>query len=347
MAVMRRFAPLIIAGLVLAAAPITGPDIPARVVEYVKPGEPPEATLVAVGDIMLSRTVGKRMRQYGAGYPFANTTSLIQAANIAFGNLETPITPGPEVQPFEMVFRADTEAAGALKDAGFDILSLANNHIPNLGPDGVLDTLHYLDGAGIMYVGAGKDAVEAGQPMFIIANGIVFAFLAYNDSDIVPLSYEAGAGAGTALMRSDAMVKAVKGAKNFADIVIVSMHSGTEYEPLPNERQTRFAHAAIDAGAEMVIGHHPHVIQPAELYKGKHIFYSLGNFVFDQMWSRETREGLAIAATFTRDGLVDIAYHPVLIEDYAQPRLLEGEEAAKIVEKATQGLPVDSSVTAP
>lgn len=345
---MRRFAPLIIAGIVLAAAPITGPDIPARVVEYVKPPEPPQATLVAVGDIMLSRTVGKRMRQYGIDYPFASTTSLIADADIAFGNLETPIILGPEVQPFEMVFRADPEAARALKDTGFDILSLANNHTPNLGPEGILETLRYLDTEGIMHVGAGKDDIEAGQPMFIIANGIVFAFLAYNDSDVVPALWEAASGnPGTALMRVENMIKAVKGANNFADIVIVSMHSGTEYEPLPNERQIRFAHAAIDAGAEMVVGHHPHVVQSIEIYKGKYIFYSLGNFVFDQMWSRETREGLAFAATFTKDGLKGVKYRPVLIEDYAQPRLLEGEEAAKIVEKATHYLPVDSSTTAP
>ncbi|OGG73079.1 hypothetical protein A3A38_04260 [Candidatus Kaiserbacteria bacterium RIFCSPLOWO2_01_FULL_53_17] len=340
---MRRLAPLIIAGIVLAVAPITGPDIPVRVLEYVKPPAPAEATLVAVGDIMLSRIVAKRMRHYGADYPFASTADFIRNADIAFGNLESPIAPGPEVQPFEMTFRADPEAADALKDAGFDILSLANNHIPNLGPEGILETLHYLDAEGIMHVGAGKDAVEAGQPMFIIANGIIFGFLAYNDSDVVPLSYEAGDDrAGTALMRIDKMIQAVKGAQNFADIVIVSMHSGTEYAPFPNKRQVTFARAAIDAGTELVLGHHPHVIQPVEVYNGKYIFYSLGNFIFDQMWSDEVREGLAVRATFTKDGLKEVSYHPVLIEDYAQPRLLEGGEARKIIEKVTQGLPVDS-----
>lgn len=329
---MRRLAPFLIAGLVLGIAPITGPDIPARVMEYVKPEPPPEVSLVAVGDMMLSRAVAKKMRQHGYDYPFASTTDFIRSADIAFGNLETAITPGPEVLPFEMSFRADPESAAALRDAGFDVLSLANNHTPNFGEEGLLDTLRYLDEVGIVHVGAGKDAVEAGQPMFMSVNGIRFAFLAYNDRDVVPASYEAGEGAGTAFMRIPAMVAAVEGAKHFADIVVVSMHSGDEYEIFPNESQTAFAHAAIDAGAEIVLGHHAHVVQTSEMYNGKYIFYGLGNFVFDQMWSQETREGLALKVIFTREGVKTVSYHPVLIEDYAQPRFVDDPmEAARII----------------
>lgn len=320
---MRRFAPFILAGLILGIAPIAGPELPVRVIDYVKPEPPPEVTMIAVGDMMLSRAVAKRMRLYGYDYPFASTSEFLRSADITFGNLETSITPGPEVQSFEMSFRADPESAGALRDAGFDIVSLANNHTPNFGEAGLEDTMQYLDEAGIVHVGAGFDS-EAHQPKFVTANGIRFAFLAYNDRDVVPASYEASEDRlGTAFMRIDRMQAAVQGAKNFADIVVVSMHSGTEYELFPNDSQTAFARAAIDAGAEIVIGHHPHVVQTMEQYRGKYIFYSLGNFVFDQMWSQETRDGLALKILFTKEGVSEISYVATEIHDYAQPRLLE------------------------
>ena len=127
-------------------------------------------------------------------------------------------------------------------------------------------------------------------------------------------------------MHIERMQRAIQEANSIADIIIVSMHAGDEYEPLPNDSQMAFAHAAIDAGAEMVIGHHPHVVQTMEIYKGKYIFYSLGNFIFDQMWSRETREGLLIKAAFTKEGVKNVTFHPVLIEDYAQPRFMEDRE---------------------
>ncbi|MFZ2555275.1 MAG: CapA family protein [Minisyncoccia bacterium] len=320
---MKRFIPLILAAATLAAAPLSSPDLPTRILEYVTP-EPEEVTMVAVGDMMLSRAVATRMRRHGYDYPFASTSEYIRMADIAFGNLETPITPGPEVLPFEMSFRADPEVALALKDAGFDILSLANNHTPNFGEPGLEDTFKYLDDADIAHVGAGIDAKEAGQAKFMSVKGVVFAFLAYTDPSIVPRDYEAGESrAGTAFMHIDQMKEAVANAAQFADIVIVSMHAGDEYEPLPNERQKDFARAAIDAGAEMVIGHHPHVVQTMEVYQGKYILYSLGNFIFDQMWSQDTREGMVAHMIFTKNGLSGITFHPVRIEDYAQPRFLE------------------------
>jgi poly-gamma-glutamate synthesis protein (capsule biosynthesis protein) len=318
-------------GAFFVIVPVTKPDMPVTIVEYVRPTPPREATLIAVGDLMLSRTVAKRMNEKGADYPFLETRAFLESADITFGNLETPITPGEPVQPFEMSFRADPSAAPALKKAGFDILSLANNHTPNFGVRGLGDTFRLLGEEGILYVGAGNNATEAAQTVFMNANGILFAFLAYNDDDVVPREYEAGDGPGTAFMRTERMQEAVAGAVAYADIVIVSMHSGTEYEPTPNASQVAFARAAIDAGATIVIGHHPHVVQTVEYYKGKPIFYSLGNFVFDQMFSRETREGLALKAVFTKKGLKDITYHPVLIEDYAQPRLLEGAEKDAVI----------------
>jgi poly-gamma-glutamate capsule biosynthesis protein CapA/YwtB (metallophosphatase superfamily) len=327
-----RTLPFVLAGLIVGLAPVTSPDIPARVVDYVRPVFLPEpqqeVSLVAVGDIMLSRAVASKMLQHGFGYPFASTTALIQNADIAFGNLETSITEGPDVLPYEMRFRADYESAAALRDAGFDVLSIANNHIADFGEKGIQDTVRALDEEGLAHVGAGRNADEAQRPAYIETDGIRFAFLAYTYTAL-----EASANAsGASFLRIQRMQEAVRDAKNSADVVIVSMHAGDEYVPFPNNQQTTFARAAIDAGAEMVIGHHPHVVQTMEIYRGKRIFYSLGNFIFDQMWSRETREGLLIEAVFTKEGVKDIVFLPVLIEDYAQPRLVEkGEDFDAIV----------------
>ncbi|HBB02441.1 MAG: SH3 type 3 domain-containing protein, poly-gamma-glutamate synthesis protein (capsule biosynthesis protein) [Candidatus Peregrinibacteria bacterium GW2011_GWF2_38_29] len=296
---------------------------------------PEKVSMIAVGDIMLSRVVDQKMRtNKNYEYPFLRTAEYLKSADFVFGNLETAITPGRPVVTGEMSFRADPENASVLKKMNFEIISLANNHTPNFGQKGLKDTFESLDKAGVKFAGAGLNKTAAAAPVYIEKNGFKFAFLAYNDLDVVPKSYFAwDTNAGTNPMYEDDMIKAVKDAKQNADFVIVSMHSGIEYKPHPSTRQVNFAHAAIDAGAEIVIGHHPHVIQDVEKYKGKYILYSLGNFVFDQMWSRETREGLTAKIDFMKAGVASINFEPILIEDYSQPRLLEGRDRENILQK--------------
>jgi len=299
------------------------------------PEKSEEVSLVAVGDIMPSRGVANRIRAHNDfNYPFLKTRDYLKTGDIVFGNLESPVTPGRQIQSKEMVFRTDPGFVEALREAGFSVLSLANNHTPNFGEKGLQDTFHYLGKAGIKHAGAGKNEQEAYSPVYIERKGIKFAFLAYNDKDVVSPSYGAhGDRAGTAFMDTQRMTKAVKAAKQKADFVIVSMHAGREYTEEPNRSQVNFARAAVDAGAELVIGHHPHVVQTAEKYKGKYIFYSLGNFVFDQMWSRATREGLIVKASFNKSGVTKFELQPVFIEDYAQPQILEGRRAEEVLER--------------
>lgn len=294
-------------------------------------------SLIAVGDISYSRAVARTVREHGdINFPFAKIREYLRSGDIVFGNLETSLTEGREINDFEMIFRSDPSTATALHDAGFSVASLANNHTPNFGAKGLGDTLHYLDAASIAHVGAGMNAEEARRPAYISVKGVLFAFLAYNDSDVVPPSYEADERhAGTAFMRSEVMAEAVREAKQRADVVVVSMHAGNEYEATPNESQVRFAHTAIDAGADVVIGHHPHVVQTMERYKNKYIFYSLGNFVFDQYDPPETKEGLAIKLLFKKGGAASVEYQPVIIE-HAQPRSAAGEEAERILKKLSK-----------
>lgn len=286
-----------------------------------------QVTLIAAGDIMLSRSVAGKIRDHDIYYPFASIKNYLHSGDIVFANLECPITPGPVVKSGSFTFHADPGVEAALKDAGFTILNLANNHTPNYGAAGILDTLKYLDAAGIAHIGAGKDLAQADQAVYIEKNGIKFAFLGYNDSDVVPPSYGAAAGhAGTNIMSVEKVQRDVKLARQHADIVIVSMHSGIEYTPGPDNSQKNFAHAAIDAGANMVIGHHPHVIQTIEQYKGKYIFYSLGNFVFDQAFSKEVQEGMTLKITFDKTGPQKVEYNPVWIEDLSQPHLVTDQK---------------------
>ncbi len=303
-----------------------------------------EVSLIAVGDISYSRGVERIVQsQKDINYPFQKIQDYLKTGDIVFGNLETPITAGRAIADMEMVFRSNPGTEKALHNAGFSIVSLSNNHTMNFGEKGIEDTFTYLNTAGITYVGAGKDKKEANQPIYMTRNGITFAFLTYGSPTLVPSSYEAGKNhAGIAFMNIENMKNAIKEAKKKADIVIVSMHAGTEYVQYSTNEQKQFAHGAIDAGADMVIGQHPHVVQTMEKYKGKYIFYNLGNFVFDQMWSQETREGLIIKVYFTKKGVTKISLLPVIIENYSQPRIANNAESKSILQRLD--FPLDNDV---
>lgn len=301
-----------------------------------------EVSFIAVGDISFSRGIERVLKnKKDKNYPFANVKDVLQKADFCFGNLETPITSGREIQDGEMIFRSDPGTEKILADANFKILSLANNHTMNFGQAGINDTFGYLSKSNIQYAGAGKNIDEALNPKIIETKGMKIAFLAFNDSDVVPKSYYAtGKQAGTAPMDIVKMKQAVKIAKSHADFAVVSMHSGKEYVNEPNESQIDFAHNAIDAGADIVIGHHPHVVQSLEKYKGKYIFYSLGNFIFDQSWSEPTKEAIMLKISLSKTGLKNIIVLPVYTEKYAQPQIELGKHGDEIVKKLNYDLDV-------
>jgi poly-gamma-glutamate synthesis protein (capsule biosynthesis protein) len=282
----------------------------------------PEVTLAAVGDILLARHVAEAMAaHHDPNYPFLGMHDLLRAADVAFGNLEGPITSGAAVKSKEMVFRADPGVERALKDAGFAVLSVANNHTPDHGAKGITDTLSALKAVGIEAVGLGADSDEAARPVILTRNGLRIAFLAYNDPSVVPRRYGAGAHhPGTNLADADKVRRDVAAVRSAADVVIVSMHHGWEYRQ-SNPYQAKFARAAIDAGADLVIGHHPHVVQRVEQYRGKYIVYSLGNFVFDQTFSDAVQEGVILRARLSKAGVTGLQFLPFRIHNASQPRL--------------------------
>lgn len=296
---------------------------------------PPITILLAVGDIMLSRNVSAKIEKASDPLlPFKNFQIMLSAADLTFGNLECPLDPGDIRIREGLGFRCLTTDAAGLLASGFDVLSTANNHAFDQGLRDLEFTLDYLRSQNILPIGTRKSTDPTSTAALVVRGGIKFGFLGY--------SYSAHNDGGKttdphiATLDIEDLKAAAANLRKVADVVVVSMHAGTEYTKTPNQEQIDFAHAAIDAGADVVIGHHPHWIQTIEIYHNKPIFYSLGNFVFDQMWSQETREGLAVELTFEEMKLQTAKLIPIIIEDYCCPRLATDIEKQKILKKINQ-----------
>lgn len=299
-------------------------------------------SLTAVGDIIPGRTVAQKIAQKGLDYPFAKIAPYVSGADVVYGNLECPLSDKIS-PPYEgMSFVAPTKTIEGIKMCKFNILSLANNHSTNFGENVFIDTLNLLKANNIKYVGGGGSYEEAYSPTIIEVKDMKIAFLNFNSIigslDATPTS------PGTAWINMEPWSKdkpediklvqsAVNKAKSEADLVIVCFHWGIEYELNPSSSQRNMAHAACDAGADIIIGTHPHCVQSVEYYQGKFIAYSLGNFVFDQMWSEETREGVIAKYQFQGKQLISIELLPYKIEDYCQPNILNQVQGKPIIDK--------------
>jgi poly-gamma-glutamate capsule biosynthesis protein CapA/YwtB (metallophosphatase superfamily) len=282
---------------VLAAVPFRRPS-PPEIVPRAK-----ETRLVLGGDVMLSRFVGRlaRARQDPAS-PMRDLAPVLAAADIAFVNLEAPFSDRGRPVESGMIFKAEPEMIHGLELAGVDVVSTANNHARDCSGYGVEFTHDWLTRHGIAVAGSGKSAAAAHAGSVIERNGVRFGFLAY--------TYDQSNGnhndldERVALMDIGRMRRDVAEMLTRADVAIVSMHAGIEYSPKPNRQQVEFAHAAIDAGARVVVGHHPHVVQPWERCGPGVIFYSLGNLVFDQFQRVETQHGLLAEVIFAGRTLI-------------------------------------------
>ncbi|MBI5622108.1 CapA family protein [Candidatus Falkowbacteria bacterium] len=286
-------------------------------------------TMIAVGDIMLSRHVGTTMAE-AADYtlPFSKTADWLASADMTVGNLESPFFDRGSRFNEGMVFKAEPEAVAGLARAGFDVLTLANNHILNQGTAGLEYTLRYLAENHIATVGGGIDFTAAHRPVVVTVQDTRVAFLGYSYTPFhdSPGQTDVVAGMDLEQARQD-----ITAARQQADIVVALVHAGTEYTTEPTSAQQEFDRGLVDAGADLVIGHHPHWPQIIEEYQGKWIFYSLGNFVFDQEWSQETKEGLALEVMWQNKQLQRLRLIPVIIENYSTPRLADEVEAERVL----------------
>ncbi|MDP3540356.1 MAG: CapA family protein [Azonexus sp.] len=236
-------------------------------------------TLIFAGDVMLDDGPGRLIGK--GGDPLLPFAKILKEADYRIGNLECPIAESGTQQDHKIYnFRAKPRVLPVLQGR-FDAMSLANNHSGDYGRDAFLDTIRHLDSAGIAHFGGGVNLAEAHKPLWIDRKGLKIAVLAYNE--FKPRSFEAGANwPGIAWSEDDQVIADIRAAKAAgADLVIPFMHWGWERETTPSERQKTLARKMIDEGAALIVGSHPHVTQGVEIYKGKPIIYSLGNFVFD------------------------------------------------------------------
>lgn len=272
---------------------------------------------------MLARAIGKLIAQRGdPRFPFAATADVFRSADIAFANLENPLSERGVSSGNTYSFRADPRTVEGLAAAGFDAVSVANNHIWDYGEDALSDTLSLLKENGITPVGGGETYDDAHAPKIITRGETRVAFLAYTNA--LPLWLGEEEAVPAVARYSDDILKAdVTHAKKLADVVVVSFHWGEEYATRHNPEQERVAKFAIDSGATIVVGHHPHVVQEVEEYGGGYIAYSLGNFVFDQNFSPDTKRGLALFVTIKNGALAAVTTRSVAFTDDYQPYFLE------------------------
>lgn len=290
-----------------------------------------------VGDVLLGSTVDRIMQQNGYDYPYRKVKSYLTDADITIANLETPITDRGEPEEKDFVYRSSPNVLPDFKDSGIDVVTLANNHILDYGAEGLFDTMEYLEQWGIQYTGAGRNVEEAYRPAVVEANGIKVAFLGLSRK-VPDGSWKAGPDhpGTTQLYDERDALKIIAQTKEEADLVVVYAHWGEERVDSPDEHQLRLAKKFIDAGADLVVGSHPHVLQGLEQYKGKWIAYSLGNFIFTTRPDAPlTWETIILEAECTADGVCDLSAIP--INNYgAQPVPMDEEAGRKLFERLTE-----------
>ena len=302
------------------AAEIVGREIPEGTTSYIHgyflPGRktPDETiTVLGAGDIMLDRFMRQAVDRDGIRRVFIPLLRLLDGNDVTLANLEGPFTdfaPKP-AKPDNLQFTFDPRIAPSLAAYGFSALSLANNHTGNFGQKGLQSTRAYLNAAHIAHFGDPDNATSLSAIATI--RGKRIGFVGFNRL------FQKSA---------DAVLAEIRALRAGTDTVIVMPHWGNEYMPIPSENQKKLGRAFIDAGADIVLGSHPHVMQPIEEYGNGIIFYSLGNFVFDQIRTRETREGLAVGLVIRKNSINAYVF-PTLIEDW-QVRLQEPERRGMI-----------------
>lgn len=277
----------------------------------------------AVGDIRLDGPVGEIIAS-GTLNPAEGLAKELKA-DIVFGNLECSLTDKGEKQPKTWNFKAPPGRLKSLQAAGFNILSIANNHTWDYGATGFLNTLKALSRHGIPAVGGGKDRAQAEKLHIVTVRGLRVGFLAFT-STFPQEAWARKNKPGVAYSDFGRFPGVVSASRDDCDVLIVSFHGGTELAEEPNEIQEAFAHAAVDSGADLVIGHHPHVLQEVEIYKDKPILYSIGNFLFVSP-TPSTRVTVVVRAQLSSAGVDLLDFIPV---DTRWGRPVPADEAQSI-----------------
>ncbi|RAU99800.1 CapA family protein [Paenibacillus sp. YN15] len=327
------------AGAGAATAPVSTAS--GRATAPPSPGTGPKVSLAFTGDVIFAGNVETILKTNGYDYPYREIAELLQKPDFTIANLETPITIRGEQQQKQYTYRSSPDALPAFKEAGFDVVNLANNHILDYGQDGLLDTLKALDGAKLLHTGAGKNLEEAYRPVIVEKNGIKIAFLGFSHK-VPDNSWKAGVNhpGTTQLYDPKQAIKTIQETNEQADLVVVMAHWGEERAEKPLEEHRKMARSFIDAGADLIIGTHPHVLQGLETYQGKWIAYSLGNFLFTTNDHAPSWETAVLQADCSKEGACGITLTP-LWNQYAHLKKMEDADAQTLfrrLEKVSYGV---------
>lgn len=301
----------------------------------VKSGE--TVTFYAVGDVMLGRNIGKIMAQRGDIYPFMNTLIYFRNADIVLGNLESVLGEGNEKLYFSDKphnFIAPLNFSKVLKRSGFSVFSIANNHVLDYGPSALKKTRLALSKEGIAHFGAGETLEAARIPAIVNTKGIRFGFLGYGNGHSTRV-FATEKSAGAAPVKMKMIINDIRSLQGKVDFLFLSLHWGIEYERYPTMEQRKMARRLIDAGADMIVGHHPHVFQGIEIYRGKVIAYSLGNFLFDQK-HKGTDKSIMLQCRFKTKKIHSAEVIPLDRYNSFFPKPAKGERREEILRKVRE-----------
>ena len=292
----------------------------------------PRLSLIAVGDIMLGGRARKVLAEHGDDYPFQAVLPLLSRAPIVLGNLEGPLAREAKKRNRTYSYRVHPKLAKSLVRAGINVVTLANNHILDCGRAGVLETLEALARTGIASIGAGADKEKAHSPAILGAAALRVGFLGYYWNRRTAASEKLP---GSAMDSFEELRADISALRNEVDRIVVTFHWGVPYLREPSAADRAKARFAIDCGADVVIAHHPHIIQPFEVYRGCPIFFSIGNFVFGS--GNSQGEGLILGLRFEEDRTV-IEVYPLYVKNRDprvnyQPKILREKGGARILSK--------------
>jgi poly-gamma-glutamate synthesis protein (capsule biosynthesis protein) len=274
-------------------------------------------------------------------YLYDEVRDVVQGADLAIGTLNATISDYPPrtgcISTYVLV--GGSENADALERAGFDLMSVATNHIKNCGlnncgDQAFFDTLDNLERVGIQSVGAGKNLRKALEPVVVEINEVRFGFVSLGQLE--PKAFAAEDTPGIAVLTEENVRSAILAAKEISDVVIVMPHWGPEDVPIPNWSQRDLAQVAVEAGADLVVGNHTHVVQAFQEIDGVIVFYGLGNFVFDQNWDLHHQQGVILVVTFQGNELEDYQLIPTHVDFDGRVHLAGEQEAADILERIAE-----------
>ncbi len=290
--------------------------------------EPDFVNLTFAGDIMLDRGVRSSVLKNFAGdySSLFDNLGTLKDSDIVFANLEGVASDKGQDAGNLYSFEMDPAVVPALAGAGISVLSVANNHVADYGREAYIDTLSRLKENEILYTGGGMDEAEAEQPVIIEKYGMKIGFLGFSDKG-PDWMHAAPDTAGLLIASNPRFDEIVQNASKQVDFLIVSFHFGEEYQKVHNARQEYLAHKAVDDGAKIIIGTHPHVVEETEVYKNSFIAYSLGNFIFDQSFSQDTMQGMLLNIKLNRDGSMSDTKNTIKLNNGFQPdQIIKGKE---------------------